>query len=130
MAELDLNPDIVRSIIDKVHEFHSQDDVTFPDEEPELVDAEFALEAVSDYTEDPYYQELKIAIDDLEPDQQVQLVTLMWIGRGDYSIDEWDEALAFAEENWTDHTAEYLIGTSLVADFLAEGLDQVETSER
>lgn len=129
MVQLDINPDIVRSIIDKVHEFQSREDVTFPDEEPAAVDAEFALDAVSEYTEDPYYQELKVAIDDLEPDQQIQLVTLMWIGRGDYSIDEWDEALEFAEENWTDHTAEYLIGTPLLADFLAEALDQVETSE-
>jgi hypothetical protein len=51
----------------------------------------------------------------------------MWVGRGDYSLEEWDEALTFAEENWTDHTAGYLIGTPLLADYLAEGLQQFET---
>jgi hypothetical protein len=51
----------------------------------------------------------------------MSLVALMWVGRGDYELEEWDEALKFAEETWTDHTAEYLVGT------LAEGLQQFET---
>jgi hypothetical protein len=55
------------------------------------------------------------------------LVALMWVGRGDYSLEEWDEALKFAEETWTERTAEYLVGTPLLADFLAEGLQQFET---
>jgi hypothetical protein len=57
----------------------------------------------------------------------MSLVALMWVGRGDYELEEWDEALKFAEETWTDHTAEYLVGTSLLADYLAEGLQQFET---
>jgi len=32
---------------------------------------------------DPTYAELKTTIDDLEPDQQIRLVALMWLGRGD-----------------------------------------------
>ena len=55
------------------------------------------------------------------------LVALMWVGRGDYSLEEWEEALQFAEETWTENTAEYLIGTPLLADYLAEGLQQFET---
>ena len=83
----------------------------------------------TDYSSDPFYQELKVMIDDLEPDQQMMLVALMWVGRGDYSVEEWDDAMEFAEENWTDHTAEYLIGTSLLADYLAEGLEAFATAE-
>ncbi len=59
----------------------------------------------------------------------MSLVALMWIGRGDFSIEDWTAALQNAEESWTDHTADYLIGTSLLADYLAEGLQQFETSE-
>jgi hypothetical protein len=126
MPELELNPEIVQFIIDKAHEFHSREDVTFP-EEPADVDPEWAEMVTTDYSSDPYYQELKTIIDDLEPDQQMMLVALMWVGRGDYSLEEWDEALAFAEETWTDHTAEYLIGTALLADYLAEGLEVFAT---
>jgi hypothetical protein len=32
MPSLDLNPEIVQFVIDKVHEFHSREDVTFPEE--------------------------------------------------------------------------------------------------
>ena len=128
MIELELNRDTVQFIIDTAHEFHSQDDVTF-DEEPERPDEDWAQQVAADYDNYPYYQELKTTIEDLEPDQQISLVALMWLGRGDYSIGEWNDALKFAEESWTDHTAEYLIGTSLLADYLAEGIEQFDSEE-
>lgn len=128
MVELDLNRDTVQFIIDKAHEFHSRDDVTFP-EEPESATEDLAQQVTADYGADPYYQELKTTIEDLEPDQQISLVSLMWLGRGDYAIDEWDDALKYAGECWTDHTADYLIGTSLLADYLAEGLEQLDSEE-
>ena len=53
----------------------------------------------------------------------------MWLGRGDYSLDEWDDAIAYAQDTWTDHTADYLIGTALLADYLQEGLGQFESAE-
>ena len=96
MAELELNRDTIQFIIDKAHEFHAREDVTFPDE-PEAVDEEWVKQVATDFGEDPYYQELKSTIEDLEPDQQVSLVSLMWVGRGDYSLDEWDEAIEYAE---------------------------------
>jgi hypothetical protein len=125
MTELDLNRETVQFIIDKAHEFHARDDVTFADE-PDAADEFWSRQVTADYGGDPYYQELKTTINDLEPDQQISLVALMWVGRGDFSITEWSDALESAEESWTNHTADYLIGTSLLADYLAEGLEQVE----
>ena len=69
--------------------------------------------------------ELKATIDDLEPDQQMSLVGLMWLGRGDYEAAEWERALSDARERWTARTADYLIGTPLLADYLADGLEQL-----
>jgi hypothetical protein len=128
MTEFELNRDTVQFLIDKAHEFHTRDDVTF-EEEPEVADEYWSSQVVADFGGDPYYQELKTTIDDLEPDQQMSLVALMWVGRGDFSMNEWVEALQNAEESWTDHTADYLIGTALLADYLAEGLQQFETAE-
>ncbi|NNC64762.1 MAG: DUF3775 domain-containing protein, partial [Gammaproteobacteria bacterium] len=71
----------------------------------------------------PSYQEVNTTVDDLEPDQQVTLVALMWLGRGDYAVEEWDSAIENAKDSWNERTAEYLLGTPLVADYLAEGLD-------
>jgi hypothetical protein len=122
MKELELNRDTVQFIIDTSHEFHERDEVTFP-EEPASANADWSRQMASDFSADPYYGELKSTIDDLEPDQQVSLVALMWVGRGDYGLDEWDDAIAHAKDSWSEHTADYLIGTSLLADYLAEGLE-------
>jgi hypothetical protein len=129
--EIDLNREIVASIIDKAREFNEEADITplEDQEDPEIGDGDFSDVMVAKYGEDPGYQRLKGAIDDLGPDQQMTLVAMMWVGRGDYTADEWDEALELAGENWTNHTADYLIGTPLLADYLAEALEQVENTE-
>jgi hypothetical protein len=123
MTELELNRDTISFIIDKAHEFHGREEVTFP-EEPMSANLESARQVNANYNGDPYYQELKNTIEDLEPDQQISLVSLMWLGRGDYSVGEFGEALKHAAHSWNDHTADYLIGTSLLADYLAEGVEQ------
>jgi len=61
----------------------------------------------------------------VEPDQQVDLITLMWVGRGDYRAEEWQRALADARDRWNERTAEYLIETPLLSDYLSEGLDRL-----
>lgn len=125
MTELELNRDTVHFIIDKSREFHTRDDVVF-DDEPEVADEDLSEQVTADYGGDPYYRELKTTIEDLEPDQQQLLVALMWVGRGDFSTEEWSDAVKHAENSWNDHTADYLIGTAMVADYLAEGLEQLE----
>lgn len=130
MPEIDLSTEAVQFVIDKTHEFHERDDVILPEESQ---GADLTPENVLQFTEgfsgDAFYQELTNMINDLDPDQQIALVALMWVGRGDFSLAEWNEALAQAEDSWTDHTAEYLISTPLLADYLAEGLQQFETAE-
>jgi Protein of unknown function (DUF3775) len=105
-----INVETVQFIIDKAHEFQMLGASKTDD---------------SEEGPDPAYEELKATIDDLEPDQQVDLVSLMWLGRGDYSVDEWEKALAEAGASWNQRTAEYLIGTPLLADYLTDGLDQL-----
>ncbi len=121
---LDLNPETVCWIIRKAAQFHAKEEVVIP-EEPTGPGDSSALAVLADHADDPSFAELKAAIDDLEPDQQVSLVALMWLGRGDYDAGEWQEALAQARDSWTPHTAEYLIATPLVADYLEEGLAQL-----
>lgn len=126
--DIELNPEIVAGIIDMAREFNEQDDVTpLEDEtEPEIGDEAFSGAMLDRHGADPYYQQLKTTIEDLEPDQQMTLVSLMWVGRGDYTLDEWDDAFDHAEESWNDHTADYLIGTPLLADYLSEALELLD----
>jgi hypothetical protein len=123
---LDLNPETVQFIIERAREFQVREEPGAP-EEPDPAD--WSSELLATYAEDPIFQELKATIEDLEPDQQVSVVALMWLGRGDYTADEWSSALRRAGESWNERTAEYLIGTPLLADYLAEGLEQLEQRE-
>jgi len=118
---MDLNPETVRFIIDKSREFHVKEQVTIP-EAPLSPSDDWARQILADHADDPSYQEVKSTVDDLEPDQQVTLVALMWLGRGDYDVEEWDGAIENAQDSWNERTAEYLLGTPLVADYLSEGL--------
>lgn len=121
--ELELNSETVLNIIDKAHQFHMKETLIASDESVGVPGAGMRT-MPSGPSEDPIYRELKYIIDELEPDQQQMLVALMWIGRGDFGVAEWSEALAHARDSWTERTAEYVIGTSMAADYLREGLEQ------
>ena len=118
---LNVNPEIVCNLIDRAREFHAKEGVIIPEEATDS-SGDPAADMLADHQGDPTFQEFKNTIADLEPDQQVAVVTLMWVGRGDFEADEWDVAFRQAGEEWTPHTAEYLISTPLVADYLQEGL--------
>ena len=118
---IDVNPDTVCFIIHKARAFHAKEQVSFP-QAPTSPSDDWAQQALADHIGDFTYQELKTTINDLEPDQQVCLVALMWLGRGDFALEEWDDALAQALDAYNGRTAEYLIATPLVADYLEEGL--------
>jgi len=121
---LDINPDTVCFLIDKAREFHAKEAVVIPDT-PGSPTEDWALQVLADHGDDAGFQEFRSTVADLEPDQQVQLVALMWLGRGDYEASEWEQALAEARRLRTARTAEYLIAHPLLADYFEDALDQL-----
>ena len=122
VRELELNREVVQIIIDKARQFQAKEEVTFP-EDPMSPTEDWAIQTLAAHADDPVLVELASTVESLELDEQAMLVALMWVGRGDYDVEEWDEALAEARAHWNGRTAEYLIGTPQVADYLSEGLD-------
>jgi len=120
MIAIDL--DTLQFLIDKAREFHAKEAVSIP-EEPTSPTDDWARQVLADHIDDATYAEFVATIDDLEPDQQVDLVALMWLGRGDFDVEEWSAAQAEARRARTARTADYLIATPLLADYLQEGLD-------
>lgn len=118
---IDLNPETVANIAGYAREFQTAASME-TETAPETLTDDSAFEKLTEWHGDSGFVELKNAIEDLEPDQQVTLVALMWVGRGDYDIDEWEAALAYAAEAVGVSTADYLIATPLLADYLEEGL--------
>lgn len=70
-------------------------------------------------------EELRELLDDLNVDEAAELVALMWIGRGDYDVSEWTEAVAEARQRVNSRTSQYLLGNPLLGDWLEEGLEAI-----
>ncbi len=68
--------------------------------------------------------ELSGFIHDLNVDEQVDLVALMWLGRGDGDLDGWKDLRQEAARAHNNRTARYLIETPMLADYLEEALSQ------
>lgn len=67
--------------------------------------------------------ELRGFIEAMDEEAQAALTAVMWIGRGAFEADEWNEAYATAFEEATTPTADYLIGTPHLAGNLEAGLE-------
>jgi len=120
---LDVNPDTVCFLISKLREFHAKEEVVIPDT-PGSPSDDWAMQVLADHADDYTYGEVVATVADLDPVQQVNLVALMWLGRGDFGLDEWDEAIREAKGVWTPRTAQYLLSTPLASDYIEEGLIQ------
>ena len=82
------------------------------------------IAVLEDHKDDPVVKELTSVIHDMSVDEQVDLVTLVWLGRGDGSLADWDELRAEAARAHNKRTASYLLGIPLLPDYLEEALSQ------
>ncbi|WP_439578536.1 DUF3775 domain-containing protein [Elioraea sp.] len=71
---------------------------------------------------DTIAEELRDAIAEMNEDQQAALIALAWIGRGEFDVSEWDEAVHTAKERNLRNADDYLVGMPLLGDYLEEGL--------
>ena len=60
----------------------------------------------------------------LDEDEQIDLIALTWLGRGDASVDEWDDLRTEAARTHRERAATYLLGLPLLPEHLEEGLSQ------
>lgn len=119
---LDVNIDNVCRLIELAREFHAQEGVVIP-EEPNDQGDDWQVQILAAHASDASLAEFRSVIDDLDPIQQQEVVGLLWIGRGDFDLEEWDDVLVQAAEAWNERTAEYLIAHPMLAEYLTDGLD-------
>lgn len=124
MEELSLNPAFLRGLLLNLRALMAQEELVSPDSGSNPSDDEGPA-TLQDDPDNLTRDEIVAAVEDLEPDQQAELVALMWIGRGDMEPEEWEEAKELAVERHEGATAAYLLSHPHVADYIEEGLDRL-----
>jgi hypothetical protein len=125
MAELTLDASYVEMLIAQTRALNGKVEATdeaagsnpTDDDGPGLL-----IETPDDLTR----EEIVAEIAGMGADEKAELVALMWLGRGDADLDDWDNLLAEAQERAEGPAEDYLLGEPMVADFWAEGLAEFE----
>jgi hypothetical protein len=121
--ELSLSPEKLCFIIAKAREFDVKDVVTDPGDSSNASD-DGMLSVLEDHRDDPVVQEITAVIRSMSEDEQIDLVALTWLGRGDGTLEDWEELRAEAARAHNQRTAQYLLGMPLLPDFLDEAAAQ------
>lgn len=127
MPELQVGLDKVCFVVFKAHEFDVKVGATNEDSGSNPSD-DGSLDILEDHRDDSVVKELTGFIQALTDDEQIDLVTLMWLGRGDGTPSDWPDLRTQATDAHNDRTAAYLLGTPLLGDHLEEGLSKIDLS--
>src|SRR4051795_4804868 len=122
MPELAVSAEKVGFLIEKMREFDVKEQESDPDSGSNNTDDKMS-DVIEDNPDDPVVREITGFISAMTEDERIDLVALMRLGRGDGTIEEWDDLRRDATEGSNGHTARYLLGEPLVSDYLAEGLE-------
>ena len=118
---LSISPEKICFIIAKGRQFDAKDVVTDPGDSSNATD-DGMLSVLEDHRDDPVVQELVSYIAALNEDEQIDLVTLAWLGRGDGELRDWQELRNEAARAHNNRTAAYLLGMTLLPNHLEDGL--------
>ena len=124
----EISSDKVAYVILKAREFDA--DVAILDESSSAIKTEDDANAIlegqtEDQSSDTTPSEIAEFIAGLNEDEQAEIVALVWIGRGTYTAEEFEEAVAMAKAERTSPTEDYLLGIPLLADYLEAGMEKL-----
>lgn len=122
MPELAISTEKVGFLIDKARQFDVKDVASDSDPGSNGADDRM-IDVLEDNGEDPVVREIAGFIRAMTEDEKIDLVALMRLGRGDGTIDEWDELRREAADGGGASTTRYLLGEPLLGDMLADGLE-------
>jgi hypothetical protein len=123
VPSLSISSEKVCFIVVKAREFDAKDVVTDPEDSSNASD-DAMISVLEDHPDDPVAQELRGFVGALTEDEQIDLVALAWLGRGDGTIEDWDDLRAEALRAHNNRTASYLLGMPLLPDHLEDALSQ------
>jgi hypothetical protein len=108
-------------IISKAREFQAKEEVVIPDT-PSSPSEDWALQVLADHSGDFRVAEILETVADMDQRQRAELVALMWLGRGDYDLEDWETAVDDAIGDHSVRAAAYLLAHPMVSNHLEEGI--------
>jgi hypothetical protein len=121
MPDLAISAENVAFLIVKAREFDAKEANSDPDSGSNPTDDNM-IDVLEDNGCDPVASEIAGFFNGLSEDEQIDLVALMRLGRGDATIEEWDDLRREVTDERDQRTVRYLLGEPLLGDYLAEGL--------
>lgn len=120
--ELAISTDKVCFVISLARDFDVKEAANEPDPASNPSD-DGQRSVLEESADDPVEEELRVFIDELDEEEQVDLVALAWLGRGDSGLADWDALRSEAAQAHNNRTADYLMGIPNLADLLDEGMN-------
>lgn len=121
LPNLSISPEKTFFVVAMARQYDAKDGVTDPESGSNATD-DGMRSVLEDRKDDPVRAELVSFVHDLNEDEQIDLVALAWLGRGDGGIENWDELRGEASRAHNKRTATYLLGMPLLSDHLEEAL--------
>jgi Protein of unknown function (DUF3775) len=121
MPEITVSAEKVAFLIEKTREFDVKEAATDPASGSNGADDNM-IDVLADDGRDAVVQEITGFVQGLTDDEQVDVIALMRLGRGDAEIEEWDQLRQETRDARDQPAAQVLLGEPLVSDYLAEGL--------
>ena len=109
-------------VVVKARAFDAEVPASGAEDGSDMVD-DRAVAVLESSPDNPNEEELSAALRDLNVDQLNEVVALVLVGRGDFSADEWPQALTEAGAVAERRGVTYLIETPLLGDLIEDGLD-------
>ena len=114
-------------LIIKAREFDAKMDPEVPEPGDNPTD-DADREVLFDYPEDPTVEEIRGFLEILNEDEAIELLALVWMGEGDYDVEEWSEAVEDARDNPDERRPDAFLNIPLLGDYLEEGLAELGLS--
>ncbi|HOP21198.1 MAG TPA: DUF3775 domain-containing protein [Parvularculaceae bacterium] len=119
--ELSIDPAKAFFIVMKAREFEGKTPSSGLEEGSNPTDDK-DVAILEDSEDDATEEELTAALAELNEDEKIDVLALTWVGRGDFTMEEWDAAREEARGTVDKHFVRYLVETPLFSDYLEEGL--------
>ena len=115
----EISSDKVCFLIVKLRQFQVKEAPVIPDPGDNVTD-DADREVLFDLPDDATEEEIRAFFEQLNEDEKVELLAMLWLGSGTY--EDWTEAVTAARQDAESRRAETFLSVPLAADYLEDAL--------